>query len=105
MTYITGPTHNLLGLAFRKRGGSGLEIEARPAVGGCEHAPIQEDLLAQAVNDGLQDAASEIGVVLQARKIVYVMDDTPAYRIYRHCAKLIACQVAGGGRPGGSLAD
>lgn len=101
VAYITGPTHNLLGLEF---GDGQLAVEALPARGGCEHGAIDEDLLRKAVADGLRDAESQTGVSLRACRITYVANDSPQYGIYRHCAKLIACQVGGGGNTDPSVA-
>ena len=96
VSYITGPSHVLLGLAFGQADGEPLLVQ-KPPVGGCHHVPLDEGRIREAVRDGLADARDRAGIALHATEIVYVADDSPRYDTYRHCAYLLAERVASGG--------
>jgi hypothetical protein len=104
VSYITGPSHNLLGLEFGSHVARQPELEARPAVGACDHGRIDEAELLKAVVLGVADARPSGRKPLSIRRVVYVVDDSPRYDLYRHCAKLLANRVLAEGRPRG-LAD
>jgi hypothetical protein len=96
VTYITGPSHVRLGLAFGASDGEPAMIQ-RPPVAACDHGRLDEESIRAAVRDGLADARDRAGVTVRATEIVYVADDSPRYDIYRHCAFLLAERVGRGG--------
>jgi hypothetical protein len=92
VSYITGPSHNLLGLEFGSHDGQPV-LEAKPGQGPCNHGRIDEGELLKAVALGVADASASILKPLPVRRVVYVVDDSPRYDIYRHCAKLLASRM------------
>lgn len=96
VSYITGPSHNLLGLEFGSQLVGQPLMEARPAVGACDHGRIDEAELLKAVLMGVAESSSPGSQSLTVRRIVYVVDDSPRYDIYRHCAKLLSRRVLDG---------
>ena len=97
VSYITGPSHNLLGLEFGSDVVGQPVLEARPAVGACDHGQIDEGELLKAVVMGLADSSVPGSRPLSVRRVVYVVDDSPRYEVYRHCAKLLARRMAADG--------
>jgi hypothetical protein len=103
VAYITGPTHNLLGLEFASCDVGQPVLEARQSTAACSHGRIDEAELVKAVFLGLADAGASGSAPLWVRRVVYVVDDSPRYDIYRHCAKLLASrQLHDGIPPSGS---
>ena len=101
VSFITGPCHNLLGLEFGSPVVGQPVMEAKPAIGACDHGRIDEVELLKAVVMGVADSSGPGSVPLSVRRIVYVVDDSPRYDIYRHCAKLLASRMRANGLPGG----
>jgi len=58
----------------------------------CDHHPLEERLIGEAVIAGVAAASRE----LHPTEIIYVGDDSPRYEIYQHCAFLLAQRVASG---------
>ena len=96
VSYITGPSHVLLGLAFGQADAAPAIFEI-PPVGGCHHGSLDEARIRDAVRGGLADARERAAITLHATEIVYVADDSPRYDLYRHCAFLLAERVGRGG--------
>lgn len=90
VSHITGPTHNLLGLEFGVHEVARPILEARAAHGPCDHGRIDEDQLVEAVARGVADAGPAGWPPLSVLRVVYVVDDSPCYDIYRHCAHCLA---------------
>jgi hypothetical protein len=86
VSYITGPSHILLGLRFSDVPILRPEIIQQPAVGSCNHGEIDEPSLIEAVIAGTADVSLSLAVA----QVIYVADDSPQYSLYRHCAKLLA---------------
>ena len=99
VSFITGPSHNLLGLQFGSHVAGQPVVEAKPAVGACDHGQIDEVELRNAVVLGVADSGAPESATLFVRRIVYVIDDSPRYDIYRHCAKLLARRMLADGLP------
>ena len=91
VTYITGPSHVLLGLSF---GSAGIEpsLVRLPRAGSCDHGPLDESRIREAVMAGVAAA----GVPLHPVEIVYCDGDSPRYEIYQHCGCVLAQRVASG---------
>ena len=91
VSYITGPSHVLLGLEF----GSAVvqpSVHRNDAQGSCSHGTLDETRIVAAVVEGVAEA----GVQLHPAKIVYVENDSPRYDLYKYCAYLLANRVAAG---------
>src|ERR1035438_3080227 len=88
VSYITGPSHVLLGLSF---GQSSIEpvMIRQPKSHSCDHGPLDERRIREAVIAGVAAADSN----LYPTEIIYVEDDSPRYEMYQHCAFLLAQRV------------
>jgi hypothetical protein len=89
---ITGPCHVLLGIRFGETESGSIELIKRSRVGGCNHAPLDERRILEAVQLGIAAANAETGAQLTATVAFYVEDDSPDYRLYERCAYLLACR-------------
>ena len=95
VSYITGPSHVLLGLAFGERPATPVLVR-QPAVGACSHGQLDEGQILAAVLAGIAAAKHETGRTLNPTEIIYVENDSPRYSLYQHCAYLIAQRVTNG---------
>lgn len=86
VNYITGPTHNWLGLSLSKSPVVDPIVVTRPTIGQGEHEPLDSKQIVSAFFDGLEHS----GLGFYANRIEYVVDDTPRYDVYRYCALLLA---------------
>jgi hypothetical protein len=85
-SYISGPSHIWLGIAFSASPIASPKIVVRPAIGDCCDSSLDSERIQDAVTKGIQDA----GIVLSIERIEYVANDSPRYDIYRHCARRMA---------------
>ena len=92
VAYITGPSHVWLGLRFATKPQPNPRFLAHPPVGDCSHGSLSEAEILAAVTRGI----AEFHPLAHVSEIQYVSNDSPNYRIYEQCAKLIAKHVAGG---------
>jgi len=93
ISYISGPSHILLGIALADEPAPLIQMVERPPVGTCSHGAIDPGAVRKAVMAGVQ----EFGAGLYPTTIVYVANDSPRYALYQHCAKLIAERLTAGG--------
>jgi hypothetical protein len=91
VSYITGPSHVYLGLAFGQSPAEPAMIR-QPKLGHCDHGPLDEQRIRDAVFAGVAESQSG----LHPTEIIYVEDDSARYDIYQHCAFLLAQRVASG---------
>jgi hypothetical protein len=91
VSYITGPSHVLLGLSF---GPVGVEpaLVRLSRSDSCDHGPLEESRIRDAVMAGVAAA----GVQLHPAEIIYCEGDSPRYELYQHCGCVLARQVASG---------
>ncbi len=87
---VTGPSHNTLHLRFTKDESVELVTTKLPAVGSCDHGPIDEKALADAVMKGLAAAHRDSAQTLHVSEIIYIADDSPRYGAYAYLAMLLA---------------
>ncbi len=80
-TRITGPTHNLLGLAFSGDAPQGVTLDR--LAGSSEHS-IDERALEEAVLSGVEEANNASGTGYRLKRIEYVPTDTPDPEIYSY---------------------
>ena len=91
VSYITGPSHILLGLSFGPAGTQPVVVrQSRPDH--CDHGPLDESRIGDAVMAGVAEA----GVQLHPAEIVYCEGDSPRYELYQHCGCVLAQRVASG---------
>ena len=91
VSYITGPSHVLLGLAFDSTAASPT-VHREPRRGACDYGTLDESKIRDAVVAG----AAEANVQLHPVEIIYVENDSPRYDLYKYCAYLLAKRVAAG---------
>lgn len=89
VSYITGPQHVWLGIAFVPQAAAEPTIVMRPARGTCTHGALDPSQLVPAV----LAVAHEYG--LHVERIEYVENDSPAYSLYAHCARILAQHAVG----------
>ena len=97
ISFITGPSHNLLGLELGKDTQGKIELIKKPCIGDCDHGMINEAQLLIAIQDGVKKANSEKNAQYSIKSVVYVENDSPRYDIYKHCAELIVKRLYEGG--------
>jgi hypothetical protein len=90
---ITGPTHNLLGLAFS---GDALEGVTMERLAESSERPIDELALQKAVVSGVDAANRIFGTGYCLKRIQYVPTDTPDLETYSVLARLIIERLASG---------
>jgi hypothetical protein len=90
---ITGPSHNLLGLAFDAEVSSQVAVEVLPT-SAHEVARIAGEDVLENVLQGIIEANRELGTQYQVSKIQFVPTDTPPVEIYRQLAKSIVETLA-----------
>lgn len=91
VSYITGPSHVLLGLSFGPASTQPALVR-QPRVNHCDHGPLDESRIREAVMAGVAEA----GVQLHPVEIVYCEGDSPRYELYQHCGCVLAQRVASG---------
>lgn len=97
VSYITGPSHVLLGLAVsRERSDSDVLMVRRPAARRCLCGSVEERRVREAVLAGIAAANHDLGSDWRPTEIVYVEDDSPRYSLYEHCAKQLVERIDGG---------
>lgn len=96
VSYITGPQHILLGVEFGETSIDPPLVTKLPPIGGCTHGVIDEHMLVQVVLDGIREESDQTAIIRHVRSITYVENDSPNYRLYQHCARLIVKALASG---------
>lgn len=91
VSYITGPSHVLLGLSFGDAGTPPAMVRL-PHSGDCSHEPLDQSRIEKAVMAGIIEA----GVQLHPVEIVYSEGDSAQYELYQHCGCVLAQRVASG---------
>jgi hypothetical protein len=97
ISYISGPSHVLLGLAFQAEPVAVVKMIARPSVGSCDHGELDEEEIQKAVLAGAEETLRRGRRTLHLRGIVYVKNDSPRYSLYKHCATLLTERMIAGG--------
>lgn len=91
ISYITGPQHVWLGVAFAERSEVKPSIVRRPPVTSCHHGEIDPARIVQAVMAGIKGSGRCV------KRIEYVENDSPVYSLYEYCANLLAEHAAADG--------
>jgi hypothetical protein len=95
VSYITGPTHILLGLRFCTAAGT-VNMVKVPPVGTAPYVPVDEASVRSAVEEALSEFRIS-GANVFVSEVVYVEDDTPRYNHFKIAAALLAHHFASGG--------
>jgi len=91
VSYITGPSHVLLGLSFGPASTQPALVRL-PRAGHSDHGPLDESRIREAVMAGVAAA----GVQLHPVEIVYFEGDSPRHELYQQCGYVLAQRVASG---------
>jgi len=91
VSYVTGPSHVLLGLSFGSPSTQPVIVRLARA-GHCDHGPLDEARIREAVMAGVATASVQLHPV----EIVYCEGDSPRYELYRRCGYVLAQRVASG---------
>jgi hypothetical protein len=92
---ITGPTHNLLGLAFSEGDSQGVTVERLTEA---PEQSIDELALEKVVTSSVEEANKAFGTGYQLCRIQYVPTDTPDLETYSYLARMIIERMANGGK-------
>jgi hypothetical protein len=87
---ITGPTHVLLGIRFTDAPSTSIELVKRPRVGTCDHGPLDEERITEAIRAGVAAANAETGALLGVAQAFYIQNDSPDYQLFQRGAYLLA---------------
>lgn len=90
VSLITGPSHVLLAIRFGGASSASFELIKRPRVGTCDHEPLDESMIVEAIHSGVAAANARHGARLTVAAACYVEDDSPQYELFRRCAFLLA---------------
>jgi len=96
VSYITGPSHVLLGIKSTSAP-TDPSIIKTASTSGCFHEHLDEARIKADVTDGLSTFREEFGSHLHAEEIVYVENDSPRYEFFRVVAYLLAKHLSDGG--------
>lgn len=94
---ITGPSHNLLQLRFGSGDQSMPICECLPAIGDCEHSPLDESELIAQILEGVLQANQKLGCNHTVTHIRYIANDTKPETIYGYLALKIVEHIENGG--------
>ena len=95
VSYITGPSHVLLGVHFSQVPATPTLIK-QPTMGACSHGTLDEGKIFEAVEDVLAMHRAE-GAEVFVSEIVYVENDSPRYDLYRIAANALTKHFLNGG--------
>lgn len=88
IAYVSGPTHNFLGLEFCDQDGEEVVIESL-IINPKEPVILQPYSVRSAVMEGLAQANDELATQFYIRRIQYVVSDSPPVEIYANLARQI----------------
>jgi hypothetical protein len=95
VSYITGPSHILLGVRFTHEPVTPKLIK-QPPQGSCSHGTLDESQIFEVVQEVLAAHRAE-GASVFAEEIIYVGNDSPRYDLYRMAAHMLTKQYLSGG--------
>ncbi len=96
VSYISGPSHVLLGVEWTEEPGGTPILERLAPLGDCRHGELSEARILAAVTEGIAEANRGCGVAYHPSRILYVANDSPRYDLFRHCATLLVQRRAEG---------
>ena len=94
VSYITGPSHVMLGIRFADEPVTGIRLVKRPRVGACDHGQLDEVRIIESIRAGIAAANDQTGARQSAVEAFYVENDSPHYELYERCAYLLAMRRA-----------
>jgi len=92
-SYITGPTHNFLGLQLAEGDApDDFEVIVLPARGGCTHgSELTPDVVQPWINAGIERANQSLGTTYHPVRAEIVANDTHSRGAYEILAMRIVC--------------
>ncbi len=96
VVYITAPSHVCLQVAFAPAPVPEPELVPFPAAGTCSHGTLDPERIRVAVVEASARTNHELGTSFSPAAIGYVLDDSPRYELFGHCAALLVRRLAGG---------
>ena len=96
VSYITGPAHVLLQVAFSSVPVAEPSLVALPAISTLPQTALDPQQISRAVLDAAATTNAELGTAFFPAVIRYVADDSPRYPLYGHCATLLIRRLASG---------
>ncbi|MEP6672232.1 MAG: hypothetical protein ABJF10_23920 [Chthoniobacter sp.] len=96
VSYITGPSHVFLQIAFSSVPVSKPSIVGLPATRALAQTTLDPQQICSAVVDAAATANAELGTTFFPAVIRYVPDDSPRYPLFSHCTILLIRRLASG---------
>ena len=96
ISYITGPSHVCLQVAFTSQQTSEPELIPLQPSGSCSHGLLDPQLMRAAVIEATADSNSDLGTSFFPAAIAYVPNDSPRYDLFGYCAALLVRRLASG---------
>ena len=79
VSYITGPSHDRLGVEWAAGPLASATLERLPPIGGCDHGEPSEGRVTEAVAGGIAEANRRLDAAYHPARILYVADDSPRH--------------------------
>jgi hypothetical protein len=96
VTYITGPSHIALELAFGPQPDAEPLLIELPCAASAPERTVDPQQIRSAVLDASRATNAELGTSFFPSAIRYVADDSPRYSLYAYCATLLIRRVVSG---------
>jgi hypothetical protein len=96
VSFITGPAHVLLQIAFAPHPVADPSLVELPPVTPGSQRTVDPEQIRSAVLDATATTNAELGTSFHPALIRYISDDSPRYDIYTHCTALLIRRMASG---------
>ena len=96
ITYITGPSHVCLQVAFSQQPTADPELVALQPLSSCSHGALDPHRIRSAVLDAAAETNRDLGTAFYPTVIGYVPNDSPRYDLYGYCTSLLVRRLASG---------
>ena len=96
VSYITGPAHVCLQVAFVSQPTPEPELVALSPIGSCSHGLLDPQRVRSAVVEAATETNRKLGSAFHPAAIAYVPNDSPRYELFGHCATLLIRRLACG---------
>ena len=96
ISYITGPSHVSLQLAFVGQLEHEPELIALQPSGRCSHATLDPQRVRSAVVEAANETNRDLGTAFFPAAIAYVPNDSPRYDLFGYCTTLLLRRLSNG---------
>jgi hypothetical protein len=96
ISYITGPSHVCLQVAFSQQPTAEPELVALPPAGSCSHGTLDPLRIRSAVLEAAEETNRDLGTSFFPTAIGYVPNDSPRYDLFGYCTSLLVRRLASG---------